>query len=71
MADNITLPNKVRFTVIVASTSSVSTVLLTDGSQLFDVYWNINMTGPDIDDPNVVITDNKIISWTQTLLSMY
>jgi hypothetical protein len=65
MSDSTVLPNTVRFTTTVTSPDPVASVQLNDGSLQFDVYWNVNMTGPSVSSPDVTITNSKLITWTK------
>ena len=75
MVDSVTVPNIVRFNVTVThsniSYGSAHNVKVHDGSTQFSVYWGIESVGLAINDPNLQIVGDKIMTLSRTRLGIY
>ena len=65
----------VRFTSYVYhlanSTDEAVNLVLTDGSQYFDVFFGDNFIGPSLSNPNFTVTDDHIMTWKEDPLCEY
>ncbi|KAK2151621.1 hypothetical protein LSH36_356g01032 [Paralvinella palmiformis] len=62
-------PSKVRFTSYVyhsdSSTADAPNLLLTDGSEYFDVFFGEDFIGPSLDNPNFTVSNDMFMSWKE------
>jgi len=68
-------PSKVRFTSYVyhsdSSTADAPNLLLTDGSEYFDVFFGEDFIGPSLDNPNFTVSNDMFMSWKEDPLCEY
>ena len=76
MVNDTVLPNQVRFNVTIehdlpSSIGSAHQMIISGGSDAFDVYWNDDRTGPSTTSPDFSVADDKIYTWTPDALGTH